>query len=100
MIRTGTGKTLAFLIPSLEILLQAKNKYQNEGGIKPMILIISPTRELALQIASEADSLCSFYSPKILISTFVGGTSVPQDEKVSPINMITLFFVIYLVTKQ
>ncbi|XP_013777410.1 ATP-dependent RNA helicase DDX55-like isoform X2 [Limulus polyphemus] len=43
---TGSGKTLAFLIPVLEILLQrSKNLKKHEVGA----IIISPTRELALQ---------------------------------------------------
>lgn len=44
--RTGSGKTIAFLIPLLEKLSQAKwSQYDGLGG-----LVISPTRELAIQI--------------------------------------------------
>ncbi len=43
--QTGTGKTLAFVIPILQSLLTAK---ANTGGIRALVL--SPTRELALQI--------------------------------------------------
>src|ERR1700684_1376732 len=41
--QTGTGKTLAFVVPMLQILAQ-----KPAGGVKAVIL--SPTRELAIQI--------------------------------------------------
>lgn len=44
--KTGSGKTLAFLIPSIEILRRAKFMPRNGTGV----VVISPTRELALQI--------------------------------------------------
>eukprot|EP00834_Sanchytrium_tribonematis_P000729 NODE_14_length_51535_cov_1.125049.p7 type:complete len:514 gc:universal NODE_14_length_51535_cov_1.125049:29534-27993(-) len=51
--KTGSGKTLAFLIPSIEYLLRLKFKPRNGTGI----LIITPTRELALQIYNVATEL-------------------------------------------
>jgi ATP-dependent RNA helicase MSS116 len=44
--RTGTGKSLAFLLPSLQRIVPRDNKIQ--------ILVLSPTRELAQQIADQA----------------------------------------------
>jgi len=44
--RTGSGKTLAFLLPAVELLHRLKFKPHNGTGV----IIISPTRELALQI--------------------------------------------------
>ncbi|BGP17610.1 hypothetical protein JCM10213_001261 [Rhodosporidiobolus nylandii] len=44
--RTGSGKTLAFLIPVLEVLL--RKKWGSQDGLGA--LVISPTRELAVQI--------------------------------------------------
>ncbi|KAG2183415.1 hypothetical protein INT43_006421 [Umbelopsis isabellina] len=44
--KTGSGKTLAFLIPVLEVLYRAK--WNHEDGLGA--LVISPTRELAVQI--------------------------------------------------
>jgi ATP-dependent RNA helicase DDX18/HAS1 len=44
--KTGSGKTLAFLIPAVELLYKLKFKPRNGTGV----LIISPTRELALQV--------------------------------------------------
>ncbi|EFA82911.1 putative RNA helicase [Heterostelium album PN500] len=51
--RTGSGKTLAFLIPAIEILVKANFKPRNGTGV----IIISPTRELALQIYGVAREL-------------------------------------------
>jgi len=42
--QTGTGKTLSFLIPVCEMLLE------EEFGKKPLALIVLPTRELAMQV--------------------------------------------------
>ena len=47
--QTGTGKTLAFLLPIFENICQDKDEVQ--------VLIITPTRELALQITEEAIKL-------------------------------------------
>lgn len=54
--RTGTGKTLSFVLPLLE-------KLASEGGIKklkgrpPCVLVMAPTRELANQVHSEVKAL-------------------------------------------
>ena len=45
--QTGTGKTAAFMLPSLH-LLAAPVKMQGRG---PRILVLTPTRELALQVS-------------------------------------------------
>ncbi|KAG6543944.1 hypothetical protein Mapa_014785 [Marchantia paleacea] len=44
--RTGSGKTLAFLVPAIELLYHGKFMPRNGTGV----IIISPTRELAMQI--------------------------------------------------
>ncbi|QKX54255.1 uncharacterized protein TRUGW13939_01340 [Talaromyces rugulosus] len=51
--KTGSGKTLAFLIPAIELLHSLKFKPRNGTGV----LILSPTRELALQIWGVARQL-------------------------------------------
>ena len=48
--QTGTGKTLAFLIPIMEQLLK-----QSAAGIAALVLV--PTRELAMQVADQYDAL-------------------------------------------
>ncbi len=46
--QTGTGKTAAFAIPILQLLQAQKNAGNTNTGIK--VLILTPTRELAIQI--------------------------------------------------
>ena len=48
--QTGTGKTLAFLIPIIERLLASKAK-----GIEALVLV--PTRELAMQVVDQYNAL-------------------------------------------
>ena len=48
--QTGTGKTAAFALPILELLLAARVKAKSR---MPKVLILAPTRELAAQISSE-----------------------------------------------
>ncbi|KAG2414936.1 ATP-dependent RNA helicase DDX18 [Aspergillus terreus] len=56
--KTGSGKTLAFLIPAVEMLSALRFKPRNGTGV----IIITPTRELALQIFGVAKELCEFHS--------------------------------------
>ncbi len=50
--QTGTGKTLAFLIPAIERLLLQKSA---QG--QPSVLVLVPTRELAMQVAKVYDEI-------------------------------------------
>ena len=56
--KTGSGKTLAFLIPAIEMLSALRFKPRNGTGV----IIISPTRELALQIFGVARELLQHHS--------------------------------------
>jgi ATP-dependent RNA helicase MSS116 len=71
--RTGTGKTLAFLIPAIETLLRTQN-------LRVSALIISPTRELVLQIAAEAGKLLARL-PQIKVRTAIGGTNKDAEGR-------------------
>lgn len=74
--KTGTGKTLAFLIPSLELLLRSRTSNTDDISC----LILSPTRELAFQINTEAESLTKFHK-NIRSIACVGGTNVNKDTR-------------------
>ncbi len=54
--RTGSGKTIAFLVPIFKCLLN-KEPQQRRRPNQPRALIIAPTRELALQIGRDARAL-------------------------------------------
>ncbi|KAJ2888308.1 hypothetical protein FB639_000731 [Coemansia asiatica] len=71
--KTGTGKTTAFLVPAIETLLReyAKDPERGAKGRSVGCLIISPTRELAKQIATEAEKLVKFHGWNVQL--LVGG---------------------------
>jgi len=75
--KTGSGKTLAFLIPALHQVLGA-GPPPSAGRSLP-ILVISPTRELAQQIADEAVLLLSCFGGANKVQCVVGGTNVRSD---------------------
>lgn len=80
--KTGTGKTLGFLIPVLQNILKQDPALGERGrgySRKPRssaddirAIIISPTRELAEQIAMEAKRLVA--NTQVIVQTAVGGT--------------------------
>lgn len=78
--RTGTGKTLAFLLPSIERLLAGDLNFFIPGQSIGMI-IIAPTRELAVQIATQAKDLLSFRDD-MGVACFYGGTRLIRDYRV------------------
>jgi len=67
--KNGTGKTGAFVIPTLEKIDTTKNSIQ--------ALILVPTRELALQISSIVKDLGKYLKVESMVST--GGSSVKED---------------------
>lgn len=56
---TGSGKTMAFLLPAFEHISNLKSNVRG-----PSVLILAPTRELALQIHEDAEFLASGYGVK------------------------------------
>ena len=53
--QTGTGKTLAFLIPIIERLLQPAKLDSGKSGVAALVLV--PTRELAMQVVDQYNAL-------------------------------------------
>jgi ATP-dependent RNA helicase SrmB len=76
---TGTGKTAAFVIPCLQHLLDFPSK---KLGLA-RVLILTPTRELAIQVTEHARAFCSEL-PNIKIGTIIGG--VDHEEQLSVIS--------------
>jgi ATP-dependent RNA helicase RhlE len=79
--QTGTGKTLAFLIPIIEML-------QRENSRKTTALVLLPTRELAMQVHEQYENLRSKSMAKAAL--VVGGLS----EKIQIQNLRTCGLVI------
>eukprot|EP01060_Flectonema_neradi_P010931 TRINITY_DN1801_c0_g1_i1.p1 TRINITY_DN1801_c0_g1~~TRINITY_DN1801_c0_g1_i1.p1 ORF type:complete len:622 (+),score=114.43 TRINITY_DN1801_c0_g1_i1:153-1868(+) len=75
--RTGTGKTIAFLLPAVERLLPVVGQLQKQRLIS--VLVLSPTRELATQISNEAESLVQFHPMNV--ACVVGGVNIKGDNR-------------------
>ncbi len=75
--QTGTGKTAAFAIPTLQLLSEDKAPGNSERKIRA--LIVTPTRELALQIY---ESFCTYgkYTKLRACVIFGGVSQKPQEE--------------------
>ena len=54
--QTGTGKTAAFLLAIMNVLLREVRPADDDGG-QPRAVVLAPTRELAVQIHSDAEQL-------------------------------------------
>lgn len=66
---TGTGKTAAYLLPVLQHLLDFPRKKSGP----PRVLILTPTRELAMQVADQARELAKY--THLDIATITGGVA-------------------------
>jgi ATP-dependent RNA helicase RhlB len=76
--QTGTGKTAAFLIGIITDLLDFPIEGQRKLA-EPRALIIAPTRELALQIAADAEGLCRYAGLSVV--SLVGGMDYDRQRK-------------------
>lgn len=74
--QTGSGKTLAFLIPALQMLYRLKVSSRH-GTV---VIIISPVRELAIQIYDVAKKLLTFDSSKT-VALIHGGSNTKMERK-------------------
>ena len=73
--QTGTGKTAAFMLPSLD-RLSANRQIPKPGQIR--MLVLAPTRELASQIAASAEAYGKFM--RLYVGVIFGG--VPNSKSV------------------
>jgi superfamily II DNA/RNA helicase len=72
--RTGSGKTASFMLPALTKVL-ASRALPHVPGSKtrgPRVLVLTPTRELAMQVAKAASDY-GRYVPGLRVATVVGG---------------------------
>ncbi|CEG65578.1 Putative ATP-dependent RNA helicase HAS1 [Rhizopus microsporus] len=83
--KTGSGKTLAFLIPAIELLVRKKFKSRNGTGV----IVVSPTRELAIQIYGVVEELCK-YTEHITHGIVIGGANrkTEADKLVKGVNLL------------
>uniref|UniRef100_A0A9J8B2Y3 RNA helicase n=1 Tax=Cyprinus carpio carpio TaxID=630221 RepID=A0A9J8B2Y3_CYPCA len=75
--RTGTGKTFSFAVPLVEKLQGAAD--DRRRGRAPTVLVLTPTRELAIQVARDFKDI----TRKLSVTCFYGGSSYnPQLEAI------------------
>ncbi|KAL3773489.1 hypothetical protein ACHAWO_012750 [Cyclotella atomus] len=84
--KTGSGKTLAFLIPVVELLHLSKFTGRNGTGA----IIISPTRELAMQIYGVCKDLCTEGKHTQTYGLVIGGANrkTEADRLVKGVNIV------------
>lgn len=82
--QTGSGKTLAFLIPAVEMLHRLRFKPRNGTGA----IVISPTRELALQIFGVAKDLLGNHSQTLGILMGGANRKAEADKLQKGVNLI------------
>src|SRR5690554_4201171 len=70
--QTGTGKTLAYLLPILK-------QYKFQASDLPKVVIIVPTRELVVQVAEETQKLTQYMSTRVL--GIYGGVNINTQKK-------------------
>ena len=76
--QTGTGKTAAFLISAIQRII--KNKPSVKDKKQPRIFVLAPTRELAIQIAKDAEAIGKHTNLKIGLA--YGGTDYEKQSSI------------------
>lgn len=76
--RTGTGKTLAFVIPVVEMLREGAAARKLQRSRPPLVLVMAPTRELVVQICKEYETISG---NDLTAAAIYGGTPyLPQEQ--------------------
>ncbi len=70
--QTGTGKTLAYLLPLLKMLKYSEQK-------NPRVLILVPTRELVVQVVEELEKTTKYIN--VRIAAIYGGTNINTQRQ-------------------
>jgi ATP-dependent RNA helicase RhlE len=70
--QTGTGKTIAYMLPLLRMLPYSKQP-------NPRVLVLVPTRELVLQVVEETEKLAKYVNVRIV--GVYGGTNINTQKQ-------------------
>jgi len=81
--RTGSGKTASFMLPALTKILATRSLPVAERGRGPAVLVLAPTRELALQVSKAASDYGRFVKG-LRVATVVGG--VPYGAQLAALR--------------
>src|SRR5581483_9959602 len=82
--QTGTGKTAAFVLPALHHLLTPSTKH----GKGPRVLVLTPTRELAMQVNADIRKYGRFC--RFTTGDVVGGMPYPPQMRLlqQPLDLL------------
>ena len=78
--QTGTGKTAAFILPTLHRLMTTPATGSCRG---PRVLILTPTRELAMQVAAETTKYSKYLTRMKTVCIYGGAPYPPQNRDLS-----------------
>lgn len=93
--QTGSGKTAAFLLPIIQNLLENKQPLNTEdNAAHPLVVIMSPTRELAIQIADQGKKFA--YNSTVKVVVAYGGTSTNHQRGKVLVNIDLIKIVWFL----
>eukprot|EP00049_Salpingoeca_infusionum_P019006 m.359733 g.359733 ORF g.359733 m.359733 type:complete len:530 (-) comp18696_c0_seq1:308-1897(-) len=78
---TGSGKTIGFLLPTIQRHFKSSRRDCQKHSGSITALIVSPTRELAMQAQRESEKLLSYFPRYLKVDTCVGGASKAHQLK-------------------
>jgi len=82
---TGSGKTAAYILPILQLLLQKEAPRDRQVPV----LVLVPTRELAIQVAEVTENFSRFLPRRIKSLAIFGGVSInPQMMKLGGVEVL------------
>lgn len=84
--KTGTGKTVAFLLPSIEVVVKSPPLDRDQKRPPILVLVVCPTRELATQAATEAKALLKYHAA-IGVQVVIGGVRIALEQKSMQANL-------------
>ena len=73
--QTGSGKTIAYMLPLIRVVLHAPRLTSSENG--PIALVVAPTRELALQVSAQAKPFTKQLGFRVVVA--YGGQSIADQ---------------------
>ncbi len=82
--KTGSGKSLAFLIPAVELLSRADFKQEMGVGV----IVLTPTRELALQLFNIAKDLLVYHKKTCALVMGGANRKVEQEKLRKGVNLL------------
>ena len=77
--QTGSGKTASFVLPILELFFNKHEEKKEKTKAKISTLVLTPTRELALQVSKAFTDFSINFENKPKVVTVIGGESLTQQ---------------------